>query len=125
MVDFLRKPASLTRVSLVLSLFTLVTMHWPFFRLAAENVERGFNGIFIIFSLALLLLGLNFLFYYMVLFLGRFAGKCILAFTFIANAVGLYFINTYNALITDKMMGNVFNTQYSEASGFFSWMILS
>lgn len=124
MVDFLKKPTNLTRVSLVLSLFTLVTMHWPFFRLAAENVEGDFNGVFIIFSLALLLLGLNFLFYYLVLFLGRFVGKCILAFTFIANAVALYFINTYNALITDKMMGNVFNTQYSEASGFFSWMIL-
>lgn len=64
---------------------------------------------------------LNFLVYYLVLFLGRFVGKCILAFTFIGNAISLYFINTYQVLITDKMMGNVFNTRYSEASGFFSW----
>ena len=67
------------------------------------------------------MLALNFFVYYLVLFLGRIVGKCILAFTFIGNAVSLYFIDTYQVLITDKMMGNVFNTRYSEASGFFSW----
>ena len=81
---------------------------------------KGFNGIFITVSLALLMLALNYFFYYLILYVGRFVGKCILAFTFIADAITLYFINSYEVLITDKMMGNVFNTQFSEASGFFS-----
>ena len=37
------------------------------------------------------------------------------------NAIMLYFVNNYEVLVTDEMMGNVINTQYSEASGFFSW----
>ena len=124
MVKFLKSQTDLTRVALVLSLFTLAAYHVPFFRLALDNIEGGFNGALIIGSLALVMLGLNFFFYYLVLFLGRFVGKCILAFTFLADALTLYFINTYHVLITDKMMGNVFNTQYSEASGFFSWAVV-
>ncbi len=67
------------------------------------------------------MLALNFLIYYLLLFLGRFAGKLILAISFICNSICFYFIVTYNTLITDKMMGNLFNTQYSEASGFITW----
>ncbi len=69
-------------------------------------------------GMLVVMLSLNFFFYYLVMSLGRFVGRCILAFTFVIDAVSLYFINTYNVWITDKMMGNVFNTQYSEASAF-------
>lgn len=128
MVKFLKAKTDLTRVSSALSLFTLVAFHAPFFRLVLDNIEGGFNGVLITGGLVVLMFALNFFFYYLVLFLGRFVGKCLLAFTFIANAITLYFINTYQVLITDKMMGNVFNTQYSEASGFFSlsavWYLL-
>ena len=121
MVGFLKEKASLTRVASVLSLFTLVAYHRPFFRLVLDNLEGGFNGVMIAGGLVVVMLALNFLVYYLLLFLGRFVGKCLLAFTLIGNALSLYFINTYQVLITDKMMGNVFNTRYSEASGFFSW----
>lgn len=121
MVNLLKKKSDLTRVSFVLSLFTLAAFHLPFFRHVLDNIEGGSNGAMITGSLGVLMLALNFFFYYLVLYLGRFAGKCILAFTFVANALSLYFINTYQVLITDRMMGNVFNTRYSEASGFFSW----
>lgn len=105
---------------LILSIFTLIAFHIPFFRHVLSCLEGGFNGMIITTSLAVLMLALNYFFYYLLLYSGRFVGKCILAFTFIADAVSLYFINAYEVLITDKMMGNVFNTQYSEASGFFS-----
>lgn len=114
------KKGKLKAICIILSIFTLIAYHIPFFRHATANTENGFNGIFIIVSLAVLMAVLNYFFYYLVLYSGRFIGKCILAFTFIADAVSLYFINSYEVLITDKMMGNVFNTQYSEASGFFS-----
>ena len=111
MVKPLKEKTNLTRISSVLSLFTLVAFHWPFFRLVLGNIEGGFNGVLITGGLGVLMFALNFLVYYLVLFLGRFVGKCILAFTFIGNAISLYFINTYQVLITDKMMGNVFNTR--------------
>ena len=105
---------------MILSAFTLVAYHIPFFRLVLDKIEGGFNGVLITAGLAVLMLALNHFFYYLVLYTGRFVGRCILAFTFVADAISLYFINSYEVLITDSMMGNVFNTQFSEASGFFS-----
>ncbi len=124
MAKILKEKTDLIRVSSVLSLFTLVAFHWPFFQLVLDKIEGGFNGVLITVGLVILMLALNYFFYYLMLFLGRFVGKCILAFMFICNAISLYFINTYQVLITDKMMGNVFNTRYSEASGFFSWSVV-
>lgn len=121
MENFLKEKGRLACVSGVLSIFTLIAFHWPFFRLVTQNIKGDFNGAIILCSLVVLMLALNYFFYYLVLYLGRIVGKCILALLFIGNAVCLYFINSYQVLVTDKMMGNVFNTQYSEASGFFSW----
>ncbi|MBR5849785.1 MAG: phosphoethanolamine--lipid A transferase EptA [Alistipes sp.] len=115
-----KKPASIKGMSLVLSLFTLLAYHYPVFNYAATHVESGWNAALIIGCSAAIMLALNFMIYYALLFLGRIVGKIVLSFTFIGNAVALYFINTYEVLITDKMMGNVFNTRYSEASAFFS-----
>lgn len=119
-MKLLKDKIKLTTMCLVLSVFTLAAYHFPFFRLVLENTEGGLNGTLIFTGLMVLMLALNFFVYYLVLYLGRFAGKCILAFMFIADAISLYFINSYEVLITDKMMGNVYNTQFSEASGFFS-----
>lgn len=105
---------------MILSAFTLAAYHIPFFRLVLDKIEGGFNGVLITAGLAVLMLALNHFFYYLVLYTGRFVGRCILGFTFVADAISLYFINSYEVLITDSMMGNVFNTQFSEASGFFS-----
>lgn len=124
MADFLKNKISLTVMSAVLSVFTLIAYHWPFFRLVTDNVKADLNGVLITVSLVVLMLALNFFFYTLVLYLGRIVGKCLLALLFVGNAICLYFINTYQVLVTDKMMGNVFNTQYSEASGFFSGQAL-
>lgn len=121
---FLKKPMRLSTFAALLSLFTLLAFHYPFFHYVATNVEPGFNSVLIFISLILLMLALNFFAYYLFLFLGRIVGKCIVAFTFIADAVSLYFINTFDTFLTNKMMGNVFNTRYSEASGFFSWSLI-
>ncbi|MDO4757238.1 MAG: phosphoethanolamine transferase domain-containing protein, partial [Parabacteroides sp.] len=120
MKNYLKEKATLTSVSLLLSLFTLIAFHYPVFNYAANNVDGGLNGMLIIGGAALIMLALNFFIYYILLYLGRFVGKLLLAFSFIGNAIMLYFVVTYEALVTDSMMGNVFNTRYSEASGFFS-----
>lgn len=118
--EFLRSKAPLWAVCLILSIFTLIAFHIPFFRVAVSNIESGFNGVMIIVSLAVLMLALNFFLYYFLLWCFRVAGKIIVALSLIIDAGCLYFINTYDTLLDDTMMGNVFNTQYSEASGFFS-----
>ena len=121
MKRFLQEKTTLARFCAVLSVLTLVGYHWEFFRYVFQNIHADFNGVMITFGIVALLLSFNYFFYYLLAWLGRIVGKCVLAFLFFANSLSVYFINTYQVLITDTMMGNVFNTQYSEASGFFSW----
>lgn len=119
-LDFLKKPEGIKGTCIVLSLFTTLAFHVPAFKAVLENIEEGWNGALIFASFAILMLAANYFFYYLLLWTGRFIGKAIIAFTFIADAISLYFINTYEVLITAAMMGNVFNTRFSEAEGFFS-----
>lgn len=108
-------------VAAILSVYTVIAFHFPFFKHLVAQLDGGFNGVVIFMTALLLLLLLDFLLYYILLCLGRFVGKCIIAFTLFGDAVMLYFVNNYEVLITDEMMGNTVNTQFSEASGFFSF----
>ena len=119
-VEFFNRKRSIAYVCSLLSIYTLVAFHYPFFSYVAENVNHNFNGIWIIFSLVIVMLALNYLIYYLLLYLGRVVGKSIMALLLVGNALCFYFINIFNALINRSMMGNFFNTQYSEASSFFS-----
>lgn len=118
------REAKLTYICLILSLYTLIAFHIPFFRDVLSFINGGFNGVFIVVSVILLMLALNFFVYYLLLYCFRGVGKGIISFTLIGNAISLYFINTYNVLIDRAMMGNVFNTQASEATSFFSWTFI-
>ena len=119
-MSLFKEKTGLATLCLVLSLFTLAAFHGPFFRHLWAQVEPGFNGVVIAVTAALLLFVLDFLLYYVLIWLFRGVGKFLVAFTLFGDAVMLYFVNTYDVLVTDEMMGNVFRTQYSEASGFFS-----
>ena len=120
-MSFFKKKISLPSLSLILALYTLAAFHIPFFRHLLVNIDGGFNGVVIALTAFFLLLILDFLLYYVLIWLGRGVGKFLVAFTLFGDAVMLYFVNTYDVLVTDEMMGNVFRTQYSEASGFFSF----
>ena len=115
-----RRPVDVTTLALWLSVFTLVVYNIPLIKMVINSVDSDFNGFLISTSVVILLLVLNYLLYYILLYCFRVVGKYLIAFTFIGNAICLYFINGYNTLITMEMMGNVFNTRPSEAGGFFS-----
>ena len=120
MKKYFKEKASLTVFCAILSAFTLIAYNIPAFRFAANDLNGGFEAVVIISSLVVIMLALNYFVYYLILWLGRTVGKCIVALSFIFNSIALYFINTFDVSIDDSMMGNVFNTQWSEASGFFS-----
>lgn len=114
-----RRPIDVTKLALILSIFTFI-YNIPLIKMVVNSVDSDFNGFMISTSVVILLLVLNYLLYYILLYCFRVVGKYLIAFTFIGNAICLYFINGYNTLITMEMMGNVFNTRPSEAGGFFS-----
>lgn len=115
-----KNKVKLTTVSALVSIFTLICFHFPFFKHVVNNVEKGFNGTLITVGLVILMLVMNFFACYLVMWLGRVVGKILVSLSFIGDAVTLYFINTYDVLVDDTMMGNVFNTNYSEATSYWS-----
>lgn len=117
----IESPAIVAQMAGFLSIFTLIAFHLPFFKDVIDNVQEGFNRVLIVISMIVVMLALNYLIYYLILFIGRSIGKCIIAMMMVANAACLYFICTYNVLIDRDMMGNFYNTQFSEASSFLSW----
>ncbi|MBR4843657.1 MAG: sulfatase-like hydrolase/transferase [Alistipes sp.] len=113
-----KRPLSVVWFSAVVSLFTLIAYHKPLFGYVADNVEG--SGAVIITSFALLIIVFNFMFTMLFMRLLRMVGRIIIALSFVANGAALYFVNTYEVLLTRDVMGNLFNTRVSEASGFVS-----
>jgi len=124
MKELLRKPISLFTFSCIVSIGTLLLYNIPFFNYVANNTNESIGGrLFLLASLVVIMLVLNFMMTYLVMFLMRVVGRILLAILAIINATAVYFILTYSVMMDATTMGNVFNTRYSEASGFFSWSL--
>ena len=113
---------SLLIFSCIVSIGTLLLYNLPFFRFVIDNSDEGPFGIaWLITSLVIIMLAVNFMMTYLVMFCMRIVGRILLAILSVINATAVYFILTYNVIIDATTIENVFNTRYSEASGFFSW----
>jgi len=130
MMELLRKAKKAlfsTRLSLftfscIVSIGTLLLYNLPFFQFVIDNSNEGPVGVvWLIASLVIIMLVLNFMMTYLAMFCMRIVGRIVLAILSIINATAVYFILTYSVFIDATTIENVFNTRYSEASGFFSW----
>ena len=122
MKSLLRKPVSLFAFSCIVSIGTLLLYNIPFFRYVAGNSNESTGGqVVLMVSLAVIMLSLNFMMTCLTMYVMRTAGRILLAVLALINATAVYFILTYNVIIDATTIENVFNTRYSEASGFFSW----
>ena len=116
------KQISLFTFSSIVSIGTLLLYNIPFFNYVAQNTNESTGGkIFLLTSLVIIMLALNFMMTYLVMWLMRIVGRILLALLSVINATAVYFIYTYSVMIDATTIENVFNTRYSEASGFFSW----
>lgn len=115
----------LTHFVLLMSLLNFLLFHFPFYAFVFKNVDyKSLNGIIIIASLVILMLVANAFTFFLIFFLSRSVGKFLLVLFFILNAIAVYFINTYSVIIDESMIGNVLNTNYQEASSFFSLKLI-
>ena len=118
------RPISLFAFSCVVSIGTLLLYNIPFFNYVADNSHESAVGrLFLLVSLAVMMLALNFMMTCLVMFLLRRVGRILLSVLSLINATAVYFIFTYGVFINATTIENVFNTRYSEASGFFSWRL--
>lgn len=120
----IRQPMSLTLFSAVMSLVNLVLYNIPFFSFisANYNVSVWIKMLFIS-TIVVVMLVLNFMICYLLIFLLRYFGRVLIALCHILSAASVYFVFKYHTMITEPMIGNVFNTRYSEASGFMTWSL--
>ena len=110
---------------LLISFLHFLFFHFPFYKFVFNNVDyKSLNGIILIITLIILMLVVNSFVFFLIFFLSRLVGKFLLVLFFISNAVAIYFVNTYSVIIDESMIGNVLNTNYAEATSFFSIKLL-
>ena len=115
---------SLFTFSSIVSLGTLLFYNVPFCSYVAQHTDEPTGGkLFLLASLVVIMLVLNLMMTYLVMWLLRVVGRVLLAVLAVINATALHFILTYGVIIDATTIENVFNTRYSEASGFFSWSL--
>ena len=118
----LLRSISLFTFSCIVSIGTLLLFNIPFFRFVINNSNESPLGVvWLIVSLIIIMLAVNFMMTYLAMFCLRIVGRIVLAILSIINATATYFVLTYGVFIDATTIENVFNTRYSEASGFFSW----
>ena len=120
-----KSDVKLTHFALLMSFVNFLFFHFSFYDFVVRNVDyHSLNGMIILVGLIVIMLLANFFVFYLILFLFRFGGKVLLALSFILNSVAVYFVNTYHVILDESMIGNVFNTNYAEATGFFSMKLV-
>lgn len=109
------------RLAALASLANCIFFHIPFFAFVVGNLNyAGFSGMMTIASLILLMLVLDFLVFYLLVYLAGLIGRIIISLFFALSAAALYFINAYSVIIDESMIGNILNTNYAESSAYFS-----
>lgn len=117
----LKNDLKITHFVLLLSLFNFLFFHLSFFTFVFNNLDyKSISGIAIIGSLMVVMLVANAFVFYLFCSISSIVGKILLVIFFIVNSIATYFVNTYGVIIDESMIGNVLNTNYSEASSFFS-----
>jgi lipid A ethanolaminephosphotransferase len=110
---------------LLISVLNFLFFHYPFYKFVFSNLDyKSLNGINIVITLMILMVVANALVFFLVFFLSRFVGKFLLVVFFLVNAIAIYFVNTYHVIIDEAMVGNVINTDYGEATSFFSFKLI-
>ncbi len=124
----LLRPISLFAFSCIVSIATLLLYNIPFFQYVTDNTNASLGGkFFLLASLVVIMLAVNFMMTYLLMWLTRIVGRIVLAILSVINATAVYFILTYSVIIDATTIENVFNTRYSEASAFFSggmWLFI-
>jgi len=109
-------------VSLILTVLNTILYNIPFLGFVNEHANtQGFGRVMLIISFALLVMSLNFFAFYLLMYLMRIVGKVLIAILSTLSALCSYYIITYQTMMDESMIGNVFNTRFSEASGFLTW----
>lgn len=121
----LKNSFKLSQFVLIICILNLLFFHFPFFNYIFSNIDyTSFSGALLCLSMLVLVVLANYFVFYILFFISRRFGKVFTILTFLINSVSVYFINTYNVIIDESMIGNILNTNFDESSSFFSFKLI-
>jgi lipid A ethanolaminephosphotransferase len=121
----LKNNIKLLYFSIILSVLNFLLFHFGFFKFFFQNIDyKTLNGVWLFISLVVLMIVLNAFVFSILLYLSKYIGKFLLILFFFLSAIASYFVNTYNVIVDESMIGNVLNTNYDESSSFFSLKLI-
>ncbi|TQR60928.1 phosphoethanolamine--lipid A transferase EptA [Campylobacter troglodytis] len=105
----------------LISLFWLVFFHFPLIEFIRSNLSlNSFSTALLFVSLLLFLFALTALLPLLLALISFKLTKIYFVLFFVANSLAVYFVSSYGVFLDKTMMGNLFNTNVSEASSFLS-----
>ena len=106
---------------LILSVLQVIFFHFPLLSFIRANLALdSFSAGVLFVSLVLFLFALTALMPFLLSLISLKITKIWFALTMLTNALAVYFVATYGTFLDKTMMGNVFNTRYSESGEFLS-----
>ncbi|MBO4250868.1 MAG: sulfatase-like hydrolase/transferase [Paludibacteraceae bacterium] len=121
----MKKKLPLIVFSAIISLWGLICYNIPFFQYVTANNDADiWQQILLVGGLSIVMMALNFWACYLLVFLFRYIGRVLVAAVQIGNAAGVYFVVVYRTILDGPMMENFYNTRWSEASSFFTPVML-
>ena len=103
-----------------LTFFNLVLFHFPFYAYVLEHIELGsLDGALSLFVVTVALFVVNIFFLSLFAIISTTLLKLFGFFMVFSAPIALYFMSTYNTILDRTMMGNLFNTNSSEALSYY------
>jgi len=118
--SFLRQPMSMVSYVIFVSVLNMLLFHFPFYAYMLAHLDMAFFDATLTFVIVLVaLFVVNSSIFYLFAIISH---RLLKYFTFLVvflNPIALYFIVTYNVILDRTMMGNVFNTNTTEALSYY------
>ena len=122
---YMDTPIGILKLLVVITLVDVLLYHMPLYSFAIENLSGlSFNTIYTLATLSVVIFVVTVFILSPLLLISQRLLKPIGIVIFISNSIALYFIETYQAVLDRTMMGNVLNTNVSEASSFLSFKLV-
>jgi len=108
-----------TRFIVVATLLNLLFYHYPLYSFALSRLDAfSAHGILTLISLTLLSVMLTSVALSVLFFISTKLVKFVCIVFVLVNSIALYFMTTYKVVLDYSMIGNILNTQTSEASSY-------
>lgn len=99
--------------------------NWPLASFSLKNLDGiTFNSLHTMATVFAVIYLETALVFYLAFIISRRLGKAVCVIFALANSLAVYFVVTYNVILDKSMMGNIFNTQYSESEQYLSSKLL-